>query len=167
LIGRFEMSYTPNKKFTNPTLSQAYIEKNETQFAFIFEKYHKFSNEVPATYIVAQWLHKTASDLFGRALEGLNNLPGAAPTGQSGFNAIALAIQQPSPTLAWRFDFTALTDLKGGWLLQPGTKWKPNKDFQLDIYANILKSYGQQNNRNFAQGLTYANEIFVRGSYSF
>lgn len=167
LIGRFEMSYTPNKKFTNPTMSQDYIKKNETQFAFIFEKYHKFSNDVPATYMVAQWLHKSASDLFGRALEGLNNTPGAKPTGQSGFNAVAFAVQQPSPTLAWRFDMTALTDLKGGWLLQPGAKWKPNKEFQLDIYANVLKSYGEQNNRNFTQGLTYANELFVRGTYSF
>lgn len=168
LIGRFEMSYTPHKKFTNPTLSQNYIEKNETTFAFIFEKYHKFSTSFPATYFVAQWLHKSASDIFGRALAGLNNTPGAAPTGQSGgFNAVALALQQPSPTLAWRFDFTALTDLKGGWLLQPGAKWKPNKEMQLDVYANILKSYGEQNSRNFAQGLSYANEIFVRGTYSF
>lgn len=168
LIGRFEMSYTPNKKFTNPTLSQNYIEKNETQFAFIFEKYHKFSNDVPATYMVAQWLHKSASDLFGRALEGLDNQPGQVPAGQKrGFDAIALAVQQPSPTLAWRFDMTALTDLKGGWLLQPGAKWKPNKDFQLDIYANIIKSYGAQNQRNFAQGLDFANEVFVRGTYSF
>lgn len=168
LIGRFELSYTPNKKFTNPTLSQTYIEKNETQFAFIFEKYHKFSNQVPATYMVAQWLHKSASDLFGRALEGLNNTPGQNPNGQkNGFNAIAFAVQQPSPTLAWRFDLSLLTDLKGGWLIQPGAKWKPNKDFQVDLYANILKSYGEQNQRNFAQGLEYANEFFIRGSYSF
>ena len=58
LIGRFEASYTPNKKFTNPTLSRNYIEKNESTYAFIFEKYHKFSAEVPATYVVAQWMHK-------------------------------------------------------------------------------------------------------------
>ena len=168
LIGRFELSYTPNKKFTNPTLSQQYIEKNETQFAFIAEKYHKFSSEVPATYIVAQWLHKTASDLFGRALEGLDNTPGSHPKGQSGFNAVAFAVQQPSPTLEWRYDFTVLTDLKGGWLLQPGVKWKPNKAMQLDVYANILKSTGSDNSyRNFAQGLEYANEVFVRGTYAF
>lgn len=168
LIGRFELSYTPNKKFTNPTLSQNYIEKNETQFAFIFEKYHKFSNQVPATYMVAQWLHKSASDLFGRALEGLDNTPGQNPNGQkNGFNAVAFAVQQPSPTLEWRFDLSALTDLKGGWLIQPGAKWKPNRDFQVDIYANILKSYGDQTQRNFAQGLEYANELFVRGTYSF
>jgi hypothetical protein len=167
LIGRFEMSYTSGKKFTNPTLSQQYLRHNETQFAFIAEKYHKFSSEIPATYIVAQWLHKSASDLFGRALEGLDNTPGAVPKGQRGFNAVAFAIQQPSPTLAWRFDMTALTDLKGGWLLQPGTRWKPNRHFQLDIYANILKSSAKQENRNFAQGLEYANELFVRGSYAF
>lgn len=167
LIGRFEISYTPDKVFTNPTLAQNYLKKNETQFAFIFEKYHKFSSEFPATYVVAQWLHKSGSDLFGRALEGLDNTPGAVPTGQRHFNAVALAIQQPSPTLAWRFDMTALTDLKGGWLLQPGAKWKPNRDFQLDIYANVLKSVGKQENHNFAQGLEYANELFVRGTYAF
>lgn len=168
LIGRFELSYTPNKRFTNPTLSQSYIEKNETQFAFIAEKYHKFSSDFPATYMVAQWLHKSASDLFGRSLSGLDNTPGHVPQGQKhGFNAVAFAVQQPSPTLAWRYDFTALTDLKGGWLLQPGVKWKPSRNLQVDVYANIIKSYGEQNYRNFAQGLEYANELFIRGSYSF
>jgi len=127
----------------------------------------RWSLPIPATYVVAQWLHKSASDLFGRALEGLDNTPGASPSGQRSFNAVALAIQQPSPTLAWRFDMTALTDLKGGWLLQPGAKWKPNRKFQLDIYANILKSYGKQENHNFAQGLEYANELFIRGTYAF
>ena len=117
---------------------------------------------------MAQWLHKTASDLFGRALEGLDNTPGSHPKGQSGFNAVAFAVQQPSPTLEWRYDFTVLTDLKGGWLLQPGVKWKPNKAMQLDVYANVLKSTGSDNSyRNFAQGLEYANEVFVRGTYAF
>lgn len=168
LIGRFELSYTPNKKFTNPTLSRRYIEEDETTFAFIAEKYHKFSRSFPATYFVAQWMHKTESDLFGRSLEGLKNRPGSKPRGQGGgFNAVAIALQQPSPTLEWRFDFTVLTDLKGGWLFQPGTKWKPSKSTQLDIYANIIKSYGSQDYRNFTQGAEYANEIFVRGTYSF
>lgn len=168
LIGRFEMSYTPDKKFTNPNLSRHYIEEDEVQFAFIFEKYHKFSNSVPATYMVAQWLHKTASDLFGRSLTGVDNSAGERPEGQSGgFNAVAFALQQPSPTLAWRFDMTVLTDLKGGWLFQPGVKWKPNKDFQLDVYANLIESYGAQDNRNFAQGLEYANEVFARATILF
>ena len=168
LIGRFELSYTPNKKFTNINLSQNYIEHDETVFAFIFEKYHKFSQDFPATYFVAQWMHKSHSDIFGRALEGMNDAPGQSPKGQSGgADYAALVFQQPSPTLAFRFDFTALTDFHGGWLFQPGVKWKPNKEVQVDLYANILKSYGEQTNRNFAQGLEYANEVFVRATYSF
>jgi hypothetical protein len=174
LIGRFELSYTPNKKFTNINLSQTYLKHDETVFAFIFEKYHKFSSEFPATYFVAQWMHKSHSDIFGRALEGLDNTAGQHPKGEKrgtlnggGSDYAALALQQPSPTLAWRFDFTALTDFHGGYLFQPGVKWKPNKEVQVDLYANILKSFGTQSNKNFAQGLEYANEVFVRATYAF
>ena len=165
LVGRFEVSYTPNKKFTNPTLSRRFIEEDETQFAFILEKYHRFSIDIPATYIVAQWLHKTASDLFGRHLSGLDNRPGERPRGLDSFNAVALAIQQPSKTLEWRGDLTVLTDLRGGWLIQPGVKWKPSRAFQLDVYGNILTSDG--GNDDFASNLESANEVFLRGTFYF
>jgi len=164
LIGRFELSHTPDKKFTNPSLSD-YIEADETQFAFIFEKYHKFSADIPATYMVAQWLHKTESDLFGRHLSGMNNSAGSAASGQGSFNAVAFALQQPSPTLEWRFDLALLTDLNGGWLVQPGVRWKPSSDFQVDLYSNILKSDGGGD--DFAEGFEYANEVFSRFSYYF
>lgn len=166
LIGRFELSYTPKKKFTNPTLSRDYIEKDETNFAFIAEKYHKFSQSLPATYMVLQWMHKSASDLFGRVSEGGNNIPGSRPSGESGgSNNIAFVVQQPSPSLEWRFDFSAVTDMNGGWLVQPGAKWKLNKSMQLDIYGNYLRSSNK--GKDFAQELNYARELFVRGSYYF
>lgn len=164
LIGRFELSYTPNKKFTNPSLSD-YIEADETQFAFILEKYHKFSAEVPATYMVAQWLHKSESDLFGRHLSGMNNIAGSSASGENGFNAVAFALQQPSPTLEWRYDLAVLTDLNGGWLVQPGVRWKPNRDMQVDLYGNFLESDGGGD--DFAEGMEYANEVFARVSYYF
>lgn len=166
LIGRFELSYTPNKKFTNPTLSRDYIEKNETNFAFIAEKYHKFSQSLPATYMVLQWMHKSASDMFGRALEGSDNTPGSAPKGiKGGSNSIAFVFQQPTPSLEWRFDLAALTDMKGGWLVQPGAKWKVDKSFQVDIYGNYLRSSNR--GKDFAEGYNYAREVFVRGSWYF
>ncbi|MBR0568899.1 DUF1302 family protein [Azoarcus sp. L1K30] len=165
LVARFELSYTPDKKFTNPTLSRHYIKEDETQFAFIFEKYHKFSASMPATYIVAQWLHKSSSDLYGRHVSGLSNKPGERPRGIDSFNAVALAIQQPSSTLEWRGDLTVLTDLRGGWLIQPGVKWKPNRQMQLDIYANIIESDGGYD--DFAANLENANEVFVRGTWYF
>ena len=167
LIGRFEFSYTPNKHFTNPTLGD-YIEKDEYQFAFIMEKYHKFTSAFPATYFVAQWLHKSRSDLFGRYLGGVGNTPGESPSGQSGgFNAVALALQQPSPTLEYRFDFAILTDLKGGWYMQPGVKWKPTKSIQADLYLNAVYSQNKGEYRDFVDGLQHNNEIFARVSYQF
>lgn len=165
LVARFELSYTPNKKFTNPTLSRRYLEKDETQFALILEKNHKFSAEMPATYIVAQWLHKTESDLFGRHLSGLDNKPGQRPKGLDSFNAVAIAVQQPSKTLEWRTDLTVLTDLRGGWLIQPGVKWKPSKSLQLDVYGNLIRTDG--GNDDFGSALESANEVFVRGTLYF
>jgi len=38
LIARFELSYTQDKKFTNPTLSGNYIKSDETTFALIFRE---------------------------------------------------------------------------------------------------------------------------------
>jgi hypothetical protein len=167
LIGRFEFSYTPNKHFTNPTLGD-YIRKNEYQFALIFEKYHKFTSAFPATYFVAQWLHKSRSDLFGRYLGGVDNQPGSMPNGQSGgFNALALALQQPSPTLEYRFDFAILTDTKGGWYMQPGIKWKPTKSIQADLYLNAVYSQHKGEYRDFVDGLQHNNELFARLAYQF
>jgi len=167
LIGRFEFSYTPNKHFTNPTLGD-YIKKDEYQFALILEKYHKFTSAFPATYFVAQWLHKSRSDLFGRYLGGVGNTPGEFPNGQSGgFNALALALQQPSPTLEYRFDFAILTDTKGGWYMQPGVKWKPTKSIQADLYLNAVYSQNKGEYRDFVDGLQHNNEIFARVAYQF
>jgi hypothetical protein len=167
LIGRFELSYTPDKKFTNPSLSRKYIERDETTFAFIAEKYHKFSESFPATYIVAQWMHKSDSDIYGRSMVGQNNVPGSSPRGQSGgSDYLALVFQQPSPSLEWRFDLAVLTDTEGGLLLQPGAKWKPSKSLQLDIYGNYLNSSNSKG-KTFTQGLDYAREVFLRGTYYF
>lgn len=180
LIGRFEFSYTPNKKFTNPTLGD-YIEANEYQYAFIFEKYHKFVSSFPATYFVAQWLHKQRSDIFGRYLGGYDlsvakdYLDGKDIGGQSlapkgkkgGFNAYALALQQPSPTLEYRFDFSILTDFEGGWYMQPGMKWKPSKSIQADLYLNYFYSSHKGQSRDWADGLQHNSEIFARLAYLF
>lgn len=166
LIGRFELSHSPKRTFTNPSVSRDYITKSETNFALILEKYHKFSDAFPATYIVLQWMHKSASDIFGRPLEGVNNVPGARPTGKSGgSNYFAVVAQQPSPTAEWRFDIATLTDGEGGWFMQPGAKWKPSKSFQLDVYGNFFHSSNE--GKDFAENLDYAREVFLRATYYF
>lgn len=160
LIVRFEGSYTPNKTLTNPTLDQNFLKKNDLNTALILEKYQKFSADIPATYMVLQWMHRTATDIFGRSLTGYNNTPGAAPLGIKQANYVAFVAQQPSPTLEYRFDFTVLTDLKGGYMYQPGVKWKINRELQADVYANIFT--GSDKKDSFTETLKYANEAFVR-----
>ena len=68
LIIRGEVSVTPDKKLTND-LTFDYTEVDDVVSALIFEKYHRFSDAFPATYMVAQWMHRTSTDLFGRDLD--------------------------------------------------------------------------------------------------
>ena len=167
LILGVEMTYTPDKVFTNPSLSNTKIIEDEFTSVVSLEKYHKFSSKFPATYIVGQWMHKTESDMFGRHLSGngSNYHTGGVPTGDSSFNAIAVAFQQPFPNLIYRADVSILYDLEGGVFVQPGVKWRPRDDFQLDVYANFMNSDG--GNDDIMGTLETQDEIFARLSYYF
>ncbi|MDC6690209.1 hypothetical protein OEZ77_27145, partial [Leclercia adecarboxylata] len=77
-------------------------------------------------------------------------------------------LQRPSPTLKYRFDFTMLTDIQGGWLFQPGVKFKPSEHLQFDLYSNLIYSTASElHYTNFAQGAEYAREVCVRATYYF
>ncbi|MFL2946530.1 MAG: DUF1302 family protein [Parvibaculales bacterium] len=167
LILGVEATFTQDRQFTAPSLSQTKIEEDEFSSVVSLEKYHKFSAKFPATYLVAQWMHKSESDMFGRHLSGngSNDATGGAPTGDDQFNAVAFAVQQPFPNLIWRADLSILYDLEGGILAQPGVKWRPRDDFQLDLYANIIDSDG--GNDDIMGTLETMDEIFLRASYYF
>ena len=167
LILGVEATYTKDRVFTNPSLSDIKIVEDEFMSVVSLEKYHKFSAKFPATYMVGQWMHKTESDMFGRHLSGngSDSSVGGVPTGDDDFNAIAFAVQQPFPNLIWRADMSILYDLEGGILVQPGVRWRPRDDFQLDLYANILDSDG--GNDDIMGTLETQDEIFARFSYYF
>lgn len=168
LVMRGEVAFTPDKVFTSPDLNKAFVTKNEVTASLVFEKYHRFtqSQSWPATFIVAEYMYKSQSDLFGRYLGGMGGDTGHGPTGvDHGFHAVALALQQPFPNLVWRADFTMLYDIRGGVLVQPGVKWRPNSTWTVDVYANIVAA--QQNNKNIMQTFDYANELSARVAYQF
>mgnify|MGYP005691377823 CR=1 FL=1 len=167
LILGVEATYTRDRVFTNPSLSQTKIIEDEYSTVVSLEKYHKFSSKFPATYMVGQWMHKSESDMFGRHLSGngSDSSVGGVPTGDDQFNAIAFAVQQPFPNLIWRADLSILYDLEGGILAQPGVKWRPRDDFQLDLYANILDSDG--GNDDIMGTLETMDEVFLRASFYF
>jgi len=67
-IIRGEVAVTPNKRLTND-LSFDFTPKDDIISALIFEKSQRLSDAFPATYRVAQWMHRTATDMFGRDLD--------------------------------------------------------------------------------------------------
>jgi hypothetical protein len=169
LIINVEALYTPDRSFTNPSLSRDYLEQKEWTTALVIEKYQRFSQNLPATYMVLQWLHKTRSDLFGRSLEGMGGDTEHTPTGYSGgFDAVALAFQQPFPNLIWRADLAVLYDAKGGLLVQPALRWKPNGAVTVDaFYNNVDGTLSGKGNNNALSTVDYADELSLRLGYQF
>jgi hypothetical protein len=168
LVIRSEFTYTPDKKFTSPDLSRTLIEEDEYVASLVFEKYHRFTQEFPATFMVLQYLHKSESDLFGRHLSGMGatgDRTTGLPSGESSFNAVAFAVQQPFPNLIWRADFSVLYDINGGALIQPGLKWKPNEAWTAEVFANIALSDG--GNDDIIDTIDWADELAFRITYQF
>lgn len=169
LILNLEATFTPDRNFTNPTLSHEYIEEDEWIGALVLEKYQRFSQSFPATYLVFQWMHRTESDLYGRHLSGMGgNRDRVAPGVDGGWNGLVFAMQQPSPTLAWRFDGAVLYDTRGGILVQPALRYAPNTTWTFEVFYNFLQgNLHGDDNENIIQTLEYADELAVRIGYQF
>ncbi|MEM7465809.1 MAG: DUF1302 family protein [Pseudomonadota bacterium] len=186
VVIRGEVAVTPDKQFTDLGLSFDYIRETEITSALIIEKFHRFSEAIPATYMVWQWMHREASDLFGRHLSGTESRSlsefvdpatglftpaafidgAAAPRGSDSADYIVFAFQQPSASLRWRLDFAMLIDVEGGVQLQPGVRFKPDDTWQFDLYANIIQDGGDRND-DIMETLDFADEIFARVSWYF
>ncbi|MCZ6664367.1 MAG: hypothetical protein O7B81_03585, partial [Gammaproteobacteria bacterium] len=186
LLVRGEVSVTPNKKFTDLGLSFHFIEETEVVSALIFEKYQRWTAAFPSMYMVAQWMHRTSSDLFGRHLSGMESVDfdnfidpvtgdftaaafvqgAAAPKGSDNADYVVFAFQQPFPNLVWRFDFAVLIDVEGGYLVQPGFRYRPAANWQWDLYANLIEDGGDEND-DIMETIDFADEIFFRMTYFF
>ncbi|WP_154653896.1 DUF1302 family protein [Spongiibacter marinus] len=54
LIFNLEIQYTPERTFTNPTLSQDEIKEDEYTVALVVDKWHRFFDDLPGTYSAYQ-----------------------------------------------------------------------------------------------------------------
>ena len=165
LVLRTEFTFTPDRKFTALGLDREYIEEDEFISNISLEKYHRFSAAFPASYFVLQWMHKSESDLLGRHVDGFDTDRDGRPRGEDSFNAIAFAMQQPFPGLIWRADLTVLYDVNGGVLVQPGFKWRPRDNVQLDVYYNYIESDGDNN--DVLETFEDMDEVFARFTWYF
>ncbi|AXQ27881.1 hypothetical protein D0B54_03960 [Solimonas sp. K1W22B-7] len=169
LIINFEVSYTPDRTFTNTSLSRNYIKEDSVTTALVLEKYHRFTQAFPATYIVFQHMYRSVDDLFGRHLSGYGGTVDKAAPGVDGAHYFAFAFQQPFPQDIYRIGFATLYDPRGSILVQPGIKWKPSGDFTVEaFYSYIDGAMGSANpNDTLLSTVDYADEVTVRLTYQF
>lgn len=167
LVVRFELSYTPDKKFTANDLSERWIEEDEWVWSLILEKYHRFTDAFPATFFVFEWMHKTESDLLGRHLSGLGGdtyrRPGKAYEDR-GWDGLVFAFQQPFPSLVWRADLSVLWDLNGGLFVQPAVRYKPSGSWTIEAFANFIDS---KDNASIFSTTDWSDDFTVRLTYQF
>ena len=172
LIINFEAMYTPDRTFTAPSLTRDFDERSEWITALVMEKYHRFSESFPATYMVFQWEHRTESDLYGRLLDGMNgdryHSAGGINGKWNGWDGLVFAFQQPFPNLVYRVDAAVLYDTRGGLLAQLGLRWKPSGPVSAEVYYTYLNGgLGGNDNDNIISTIDYADEIGVRLGYQF
>ena len=166
LVFRFETTYTPDKKWTNNGAKKP-IEEDEYVWVIGLEKYHRLSQDFPATYFSFQWMHKSESDFVGHHLSTLGGDIDKGPSGgeeHGGWDAVAFAFTQPSPTLKWRFGFSFLYDFNGSWLSQPSVTYKPNSEWTVDMFVTVMDS------QDYAAALTpidWTDEVTLRIGYQF
>lgn len=164
LIANLEVLYTPDRVFTNPSLDAGGLRKSETIAALVLEKWQRFAESVPATYLVGQFLYRSQSDLFGRYLGGYGgSTTEAAPGKTGGYKAVAVAIQQPLANLIWRADLAVLYDTGGGLLFQPAIRWKPSGTFTVEAFYNYVNGKLNGNPTNNALSTaSYVKELTLR-----
>ena len=168
LILNFEVTYTPDRHFTNTNLSRNYIVEDEYISALVLEKYQRFSRSFPATYFVFQWMHRTESDLFGRHLSGMGGDINNTPEGvDGGWDGLVLALQQPFPGLVWRADFAMLYDTRGGLLMQPALKWKPSGNWNIEMFYTYMDGSLGDPNENIIETIEWAEEFGLRVAYQY
>ena len=156
---------TPNKKFTN-NLRQDYLEEDEILASLVLEKYHRFSNSFPATFLIFEYMYRKESDLLGRHLSGLggglNRRPGGGEDSR-GWHGLVLAFQQPFPSLVWRLDTSILYDMEGGFLFQPAVRYKPSGAWTVEAFANIIDG----DNDDSMGPFDWSDDLTVRLTYQF
>lgn len=175
LIFNLEVQYTPERHFTNISLSRHRIVQDEYTVSLVVDKWHRFFDEFPGTYIVFQALTKNRSDLVGRHLSGYGGkeiVDGDAqrstkPLGRNATYLVA-GFLQPFPNKIWEIEFAGLLDPEGGLFAQPGVRWNPGKGLTVEGFYNYINGelWGNPSN-NLVSTLDFAEEFTLRVTYQF
>lgn len=130
-------------------------------------KVPRFSDAFPATFFIFEWMHKSESDLLGRHLSGIGGNINRLPSGgedDRGWDGLVFAFQQPFPNLVWRADLSVLYDLNGGFFIQPAVRYKPNEEWTVEAFVNVIDA---DNTGSVFAPLEWSDDVTVRLTYQF
>jgi hypothetical protein len=182
-----EATYTPDRVFTHVGLRKQFDVRDEYQVGLVMEKYHRFSDSIPATYMVFQYLWQKESSLEGLLLDGYGSenfsdqgikLTKGVPTSTNpkitpgiseGANYVVLAALVPGPQYIFEYSVATLIDVQGGVLMQPGVQWKPVGSVTVNAFYNYIDSdlWGGNKNKSFLSFVDFADEFCLRLGYQF
>lgn len=169
LIFNLEAQYTPKRTYMAPDLRGSYLKEDEYTISLVVDKWHRFFNEFPGTYIVFEAETKNRSDLVGRNLKGYGGSETQSAPGK-GSNAtyVVFGFLQPWPNKIYELEFATLYDPDGGILAQPGLRWHPGHGIQVEGFYNYINGhlYGNPNN-NLLSTLDFAQDFNLRLTYQF
>lgn len=165
---------------------------NDLQVGLVAEKYQRFSDSFPATYLVFQYLWSKETDLAGLRIDGyggeqfstqnqgiqlykdvpVSSNPRSFRNGGGGVksaNYAVLAFLQPTNAYIWEFSGAVLFDVQGGVYLQPAIQWKPRGNITVNLFYNYVNGSVWNNNANRTIQTLFdqANEVNVRLGYQF
>jgi hypothetical protein len=135
----------------------------------VVDKWHRFFQTFPGTYIVFEAETKQRSDLVGRNLRGFGGSEHRSAPGLSGnANYFVFGFTQPFPNKRYEVEFAMLYDLAGGVLVQPGGRFNPGHGLTFDLHYNYLNGnlYGRRND-NVISSIDYDDEVSLRMTYQF
>ena len=169
MIFNVEAQYTPDRTYTDPSLRTDFRKTDEYTISIVADKWHRFFNDFPGTYIVFEAMTKNRSDLVGRLLEGYGgDKDHVAPGKKGNANYFVFGFLQPWPNKLYELELATLYDPDGGVFIQPGLRWHPGHDITVEGFYNYINGhlYGKPNN-NVIAGLEFAEEFTLRFSYQF
>jgi len=171
IILNLEAQYTPERAYTRPDLGRDPIKSDEYIITAVAEKWYRYSDTIPAAYLVFQYQHRSDSDLVGLNLKGYggtigNNEPKRSD-GIGSANYLVFAGFQPTPNRKFVFEWAFLLDTQGGLLAQPNVRWNAGSRMAVDLFYNFVdgKLYGDGTN-TLQRAFDYADEVSLRFTYA-
>lgn len=170
VIVNVEVQYTPERVYTSPGLARDGITSDEYIFTAVAEKWHRWSETFPSAYLVAQYMHRSESDLVGLHLSGyggnVGNTDYKRSDGISGADYLVFAGFQPWPNKKFVAEWAFLYDIRGGILAQPLIKWNPGSGLSVDLFYNYLKSNIRGDSADtLTRSLDHIQEVGIRIGY--